>query len=580
MADLFVSYARADKERVAPLIGALQAEGWSVWWDPEIGPGQEFDRLIAEELGKARAVVVVWTPTSVASRWVRGEAREAADRAVLAPVRFDRAELPIDLRAIHATDLDDWGGNPQSPAFRSLVKALRTLMGEIAPAAAVSAAADGETRPSICVLPFVNVGGDPEQEYFSDGISEDIITDLSKISALAVASRNTAFSYKGKAIGVAQIARQLAVSHVVEGSVRKAGARVRISAQLIEGATDKHIWAERYDRDLTDIFAVQDEITAAIVEALRLRLAPAEKKAITRRSTADPEAYQLYLLARRYFAGQSIRRFDLIMRLCRRAIELDPTYARPWVMIAMCESGASNLRSTGGDDGWAAAERALELDPDLGEAHGVRGRILSIRGRYEEAERENAIALELDPDSPYVQGWAGISALGLGKIAEASAYFAAASAADEEDCSNLGLLLQCQEALGRDEAAAATARELVNRVEKVFGTAPDTGTPLAYGVSALINLGDTDRAKAWAQRAILLDPDDPLMSYNLACSMIRLGETSFALELLEKALAAGGRLINWVRVDTDLDPLRQDPRFLAMLKGAEARLAEVPADAA
>ena len=156
-------------------------------------------------------------------------------------------------------------------------------------------------RPSICVLPFANMSGDPEQEYFSDGISEDIITDLSKISALHVVSRNTAFTFKGKAVDVGQVASQLKVSHVVEGSVRKAAGRVRITAQLIDGANDSHLWAERYDRDLNDIFAIQDEISRAIVDALKVKLLPEEEKAIERHGTENVDAYNLFLMARQTF---------------------------------------------------------------------------------------------------------------------------------------------------------------------------------------------------------------------------------------------------------------------------------------
>src|SRR5437764_7157024 len=193
-------------------------------------------------------------------------------------------------------------------------------------------------RPSICVLPFANMSGDPEQEYFSDGISEDIITDLSKISALHVVSRNTAFTFKGKAVDLHQVANQLKVGHVLEGSVRKAAGRVRITAQLIDAANDGHVWAERYDRDLNDIFAIQDEISHAIVDALKVKLLPEEVKAIEHRGTDNIDAYNLYLLARQSyttgFEGDS-RRNEAIIRLCRRAVEIDPNYAESWALIAM-----------------------------------------------------------------------------------------------------------------------------------------------------------------------------------------------------------------------------------------------------
>src|SRR5215467_6789940 len=304
MADIFVSYARSDKARVAPLVAAIKAKGWSVWWDPSIAAGQQFDDQIEAELLAASAVLVVWTPASVLSRWVRGEARDAAERDILVPVRFDNARLPIDARAIQTTDLDSWGEDPASAPFQDLLRSLSAVIER--QRASKSAMPAGASVPSpaprvaICVLPFANMSGDQEQEYFSDGITEDIITDLSKVSALAVVSRNSAFVYKGKNVDVTKVAQELKVGHVLEGSVRKAGGRVRITAQLVDGSTNDHVWAERYDRDLNDIFTLQDEISEAIVTALKLKLLPEEKKAIEQRGTDNVEAYNLYLMARQY----------------------------------------------------------------------------------------------------------------------------------------------------------------------------------------------------------------------------------------------------------------------------------------
>ena len=250
MADVFVSYSRSDKARVSPLVAAIKAKGWSVWWDPSIAAGQQFDDQIEAELQAASAVLVVWTPTSVASRWVRGEARDAAERDVLVPVRFENARLPIDARAIQTTDLDDWGEDPASAPFQDLLRALGTLIerqraSESVKSAAKAAqsAAVAAPRVTICVLPFANMSGDQEQEYFSDGISEDIITDLSKVSGLAVVARNSAFMYKGKNFDLTKVAHELKVGHILEGSVRKAGGRVRITAQLVDSATNDHVWA-------------------------------------------------------------------------------------------------------------------------------------------------------------------------------------------------------------------------------------------------------------------------------------------------------------------------------------------------
>ena len=252
------------------------------------------------------------------------------------------------------------------------------------------------------MLPFANMSGDPEQEYFSDGISEDIITDLSKVSALWVAARNTAFTFKGKHVDVPQVARQLKVSHVLEGSVRKAGGRVRITAQLIDGATGGHVWAERYDRDLNDIFALQDEISQAIVAALKLKLLPEEKKAIEQRGTTNPEAYKLYLMARQYSVTGNfgnVRRDEAVVRLVparrRESIRTMRAPGRSWPsQRRICVS----FRRTG-DGGLAATERALSLDENLAEAHAAKARVLTRGGRHDEALREIEIALRLDPES-------------------------------------------------------------------------------------------------------------------------------------------------------------------------------------
>jgi adenylate cyclase len=576
MADIFVSYARTDRERVAPLVAALEAEGWSVWWDPEVDPGQEFDRQIGAELQAARAVLAVWTPASVESRWVRGEAREAADRGVLVPVRFDNARLPIDVRALHTTDLDDWQGDPASPAFRLLARALSAMMaGAGQPEAAAQPARTA--GPSVCVLPFANISGDPEQEYFSDGISEDIITDLSKVSALQVVSRNTAFTFKGRHVDVRQVARQLGVSHVLEGSVRKAGQRVRITAQLIDGASDSHVWAERYDRDLSDIFALQDEISRAIVAALKLRLAPEESQAIGQRTTTDPEAYKLYLMARQYSVLGSARHQELIVRLCKRAVQIDPNYARAWALMAI---GYCVLLINGAPDaqgGLEAADRAIALDPNLADAWAAKGRLLSGQARYDEAVAALDRALMLDPHSYEANIAAGTCAIVMRRYRDAIAYMEKAAQETPDDFRAIGIVIQVYDAIGDDEGARSASRRALERIEKIVAREPDHGSAMSFGVTALIHLGETDRAVEWAERALLLDPDNVNLNYNVACSLVRIGQVDRALELLGPVIGqAQPDGLRWMRQDTDLDSLRDDPRLEALLAAAEQRVGITP----
>jgi adenylate cyclase len=591
MADIFVSYSRTDKARVAPLVAALEAEGWSVWWDPEIAPGQEFDQLIAGELAAARAILVVWTPASVASRWVRGEAREAADRGVLVPARFDAVKLPIDVRAIHTTDLDSWQESAQSAAFQELVRALGAFVKRPAtcgaPEPAVAQAPSGAPSPgaaqperkpqvTICVLPFSNMSGDPEQEYFSDGITEDIITDLSKVSALWVAARNTAFTFKGKHVDVPQIARQLKVSHVLEGSVRKSGNRVRITAQLIDGSSGGHIWAERYDRDLSDIFALQDEISQAIVAALKLKLLPEEKKAIEHRGTTNPEAYKLFLMARQYLSTGSERHRPLIIRLCQRALEIDPNYAPAWALLAIGQSNIRLLSGGAGDNGWDAANRALSLDPNLADAHAAKGRILADQGHYDEAVVEHEIAVRLDPESYEVNCAAARCYTAMKRFDDAIRHYEKATRILDSDFWAAGMAVQCYEAKGDLEGMKRIARLTLKRAERIIAAEPDHALAMGFAVNALVALGESERAKEWTERSLLLaPPDDFNLPYNLACAMSKLGETDMALDLLEVVITkVQMEPLVWFKVDTDLDPIREHPRFKAMIAAAEARLAK------
>lgn len=433
-------------------------------------------------------------------------------------------------------------------------------------------------RKSICVLPFANMSGDAEQEYFSDGISEDIITDLSKVSALHVVSRNTAFTFKGKAVDVRQVAGQLKVSHVLEGSVRKAAGRVRITAQLIDCSNDSHVWAERYDRDLNDIFALQDEISHAIVDALKVKLLPEEKKAIERRGTENVDAYNLYLLARQSyttgFEGDT-RRNEAIIRLCQRAVEIDSHYAEAWALIAMAEMLLRSTVGRGGDGGLAAAERALELNADLAEAHAVKARILSEEKRHDEASREIETALRLDPESHQVNKCAALLRFRQQRVEESIRYFEKAVALEKGDFGSAGMLITCYTALENREAARQAAEITLARVEKVLALDPNNGSAMGHGSDALAVLGQRERAKDWMGRALLIDPENITMRYNFVCALANhLKDKEAALEMLGPALEKMGTgLINHAKIDPDFDCIRDDPRFKAMLAAAEARVA-------
>ena len=587
MADVFVSYARSDKARVAPLIAAMEVKGWSVWWDPEISPGQEFDDQIDSELTAAKALLVVWTPTSVISRWVRGEARDAAERGILVPVRFDQARLPIDVRAIHTTDLDGWREDPTHPAVQECLNALATMIARSASTNSTdvgngtsdvpSMVAKNSPRYSICVLPFANMSGDPDQEYFSDGITEDIITDLSKVSSLRIISRNSAFQYKGEKLDVPQLVREMKVTHVLEGSVRKAGGRVRISAQLVDCEDNGHVWAERYDRDTSDIFALQDEISRAIVKALRLRFLPEEKKAIERRGTDSAEAYDLYLMARQmYVSGQEYDEHaaQAIIRMCTHATEIDPNYAQAWALMAI---GYRSLRAlgVGSDNGMAAAERALAIDPDLAEAHAVKAYILLQNGDTDAAQSEAAIALKLDPESYEANRTAARVNYQLHHFDDAICSYEKAAGLMETDINSAATLMSCYTAVGNAVAARRAAEVTLKRAEAILARDQNNPGVLAYSAYALMALGEAGRAKARMKRTLMIDPNNFNMRYNFACSLcVYLRDKNTALNMLDPLFATiTDTFLPYAKADPDLEMLHDDPRYQAMVAAAEARLA-------
>jgi adenylate cyclase len=424
-------------------------------------------------------------------------------------------------------------------------------------------------RPSIAVLPFNNMSGDPEQEYFSDGITEDIITDLSKISGLFVIGRNTVFTYKGKPVKLQQVAAELGVRYILEGSVRKAGQRVRITGQLIDGSDGGHVWADRYDRDLTDIFALQDEITHAIVNQLKVKLLPEEVKAIAQPATENIEAYTYYLRGREFFHRGTKSYLVLAKRMFQKALELDPLYARAYAGIANCDSFLFlNYDEQGSIENILVnSAKALELESGLAEAHASRGFALSIAQRYDEAEQELEKATKADPNLFEAEDFYGHTCYVQGKFEQAAHHFERAAGIDPEDYTSPVLLMQVYTSLDQRQKALHAGRQGIERAERELARNPENPRPASLGAVTLARLGEVERAKAWAARAIAIDPDDAISQYNIACFYCSLGESDKAFDLLERLLPnANHDTKAWTRHDSDFKPLHSHPRWQEILK--------------
>ena len=587
MADVFVSYARNDKARVAPLVAAIEAKGWSVWWDPDITPGQEFDDQIEAEITAALAVLVVWTPDL--GNVALGARRGARSRRARHPrPGAIRPGAPADGCSRHPHDGPRWLGRECGQSAGAGIPACArhahcTLAGvatrEAGSASASSTSGKDSPRYTICVLPFVNMSGDPEQEYFSDGITEDIITDLSKVSALGIIARNSAFMYKEKNVDILKVARELKVSHVLEGSVRKAGGRIRINAQLVDGETNSHVWADRYDRDSSDIFALQDEISEAIVKALKLRLLPEEKKAIERRGTSNAEAHNLYLMARQtYITSQEYepRSAEAIVRLCARATEIDPNYAQAWALDGHWPRQIARKRQAAAQAmAWRPRNARSPSIPGLAEAHAIKAQILLSEGDPDAAAAEVATALELDPESYEVNRSAGRLNYQLHRHEDAIRYYEKAATLVEADLNSASMLISSYTALGDVEGMRRSAQRALKRAEAILVHDPNNSMVAGYSAYALAALGEGERAKARMERALLIDPKNFNMRYNFACALsVYLKDKDAALDMLGPVFESiTETFLPYVKTDPDLDLLRDDPRYQAQLAATEARLA-------
>jgi adenylate cyclase len=572
MSEIFISYARPNEPEAIMVDAALRALGYQVWRDEDLPAHRPYAEVIQERLASAGAVIVLWSEEAGKSQWVRAEADAARNAGTLVQVSLDGSMPPLPFNQIQCAELSSWDGNVEAPGWRKLSASLSALVG-----AGHRAAAEGappmQSARSICVLPFSNMSGDAEQEYFSDGISEDITTDLSKVSALAVTARNTAFTFKGQAVDVCEVARKLGVSHVVEGSVRKAGGRVRITAQLIDGATGDHLWAERYDRELNDIFAIQDEISKAIVDALKVKLLPEEKKAIANRGTDSVDAYNLYLMARQYWiAGNwgDIRQLELVSRICQRAVEIDPAYARAWGLLAIAQCLSHFAFNTGDDDGTAAADRALAIDPNIAEAYVVRARQRYEQGQLTDVDKLLARALELEPHSWEVNREAARIFFFLRRFREAVEHYERAGAAVETDYHSWGMLCSAYESLGDKAGARRAGQMAIVQSERVLAHDPTNGNALGMAGYGLAVIGEHGRFREWVERALLINPDNTFMRYNFACTMaVQLNDPDAAMDLLEPIVPQfSASVYNATLTDPDLDSLHEHPRFKRMMEQA------------
>jgi adenylate cyclase len=423
--------------------------------------------------------------------------------------------------------------------------------------------------PSIAVLSLSDMSPERDQEHFCDGIAEEIINILARLKGLRVASRTSSFSFKGKAEDVRTIARKLGVDSVLDGSVRKAGTHLRITAQLISGEDGCHLLTERYDRELKDVFAIQDEIARRIAAALEVTLATRDGVALGQVPTKDLQAYEYYLRGRQYFYQYTGRGMEFALKMFSQAIELDPDYVRAHAGMADCctflylYAGSQDVHLEQADH---ASRRAVELAPDSAEAHASRGQALALRGLAAEAEREFQTAIQLDPMLFEAHYFYARTAFAQGELEKAIELYEKASEVNTSDYQSPLLVAQIYDDLGHSAEAEASRRRGIRIAEERLKLNPDDARATYMGANGLVALGEYEKGLNWAQQAMSMDPDEPMLLYNVACIQSLAGRLDAALDSLERAVRNGLTQKGWLEHDSNLDPLRGSPRYLALIR--------------
>ena len=420
---------------------------------------------------------------------------------------------------------------------------------------------------SVAVLPFVDLSAERDQEYLGDGVAEEILNVLTKVGGLHVPARTSCFAFRGANVDAREIGRQLGVDALLEGSIRKAGNRVRITVQLIDAQNGYRLWSEQFDRELDDIFAIQDEIARSVVDALGLSLTRREEHRFLKRSTSNVPAYEFYLRGRKLFQKWTRQNIELARKMFQRAIELDPDFADAWAGLA-----TAHVHLFGRDNephlekAREASDHALKLDPESAEAHVAAGQGFSMEQRYADAAKAFERAIELDPTFFDAYYYYGRSCFKNGDLEKSLRLFQRAQDVRPDDYEAIYLLGLVSRQLGRNEESRDADARASKRVRKHLELNPDDARAYVLGAGSLARLGEKEQSRQWCERALSLAPDDDAILYNAACALAMLDEDERALDVLQRAIDAGLAGGDWIVHDPDWERLRDHPRFQALAK--------------
>jgi TolB-like protein/Tfp pilus assembly protein PilF len=495
--DIFLSYNREDIEVARGYATSLEAAGFTVWWDQVINSGQTYDQVTEAALRGARAVVVLWSPRSVVSRWVRSEATIADRNGTMVPVTIETCERPVMFELTQTADHTAWRGDPGDPVWLAFLRDLDRRLGrEAAPRHAPEVKLELPEMPSIAVLPFANVGGDPEQAYFVDGLMEEITTALARIRTMFVISSGSTLALRGHNLTPVEAAKKLGVHYVLEGNVRAAGGRVRIAAKLIDGQTGSQIWADRFEDTMDDIFALQDKVAEGVAGVTEFSVQKSETAAGSKRPTSDLRAYDYYLRALGPFRTYEKDNLFLSLDLLNKALEIDPKYA-------LAHSLAAGVYAVTLQFGWSedpdatvrklveSVEMSLQNGQDDPQVLASAAFPYWLNGRFDEALQMAQRACALNPGSSF-------PLIALGQLAATAGDLETAERCIEQSMRldpfspnralQLAALAQTRYVQGRYAEATELALEW-SHINK---------SPLSVGLlaAASARLGQTERAKS------------------------------------------------------------------------------------
>jgi len=562
MNEVFISYARESADFASRVSAALKAVGHSVWMDDRIPAHREYADEISERLDEAKAVLVIWSDAGTKSQWVRSEATRGRESGKLVQLRIDGARLPMPFDQIQCADLHAWSGDAAEPHWQQVLASIDALTGR-GPQTPTVATVPHKDIPSVAILPFKDLSPAKDQGYFCEGVAEEILMTLAKLPGLRVASPGALAEG-----ATATAAHRLGVTAILEGSIRKAADRARIAVRLIESRSDFTIWAETFDRDLGDVFALQDEIARAVVSALGLTLLPSEVKSIGVGGSDNAAAYDLYLkgkaLVRRELETERRRAAELFREAARRDPEFALAYAGLAEVLVDIARQHPDDWSSAADEAQRSARKAVELEPGLAEAHLALGAALRLN-HDPDAAREYEKAVELNPHDANVHYRFARFLVIEGEKRRAIEHYDKAFALAPDDYRYSVYTLQEYQALGDKEGERRSLERAWPAVEQHLKVNPDDVRAMGHGAGMLAIMGRAEDCRKFIDRALVLRPDDFGNLVNLACAAMLNGEPERALDLLERGVASGRGDKEWLVEDNDLKPLHGHPRFEAIL---------------